>query len=133
MAIQFLSHSFLKKKSFARSDAKLTDSILCLFMVGIALLCGYITYECTLKAQLHVLSVTCVLYSWRTKLHSHTRWLVPFTKEAYYLFYHVEEDNFFVILSVSTCMESSMLVVGLNTHYRDHATDTTNQLSCNTT
>lgn len=29
--------------------------------------------------------VKCVLYSWPPRMHSHIRWLVPFTKEAYCL------------------------------------------------
>lgn len=48
-------------------------------------------------------------------------------------FIYVEEENFIVLLSNSTCMYNSMLVVGLNTPYRGLATDTTNQLSFNAT
>lgn len=33
---------------------------------------------------------------------------------------YVKEDSFIVILSDSTCIDSSMLLIGLATHYKEH-------------
>lgn len=66
------------------------------------------------------------LYLGILRCYPHTKWWLLFIQQSFYLFYH-EEDNFIVIHSDCTCMDNSMLVIGLTTHYREHTTTTTSK------